>query len=50
MEAMQSKGNEVFTTERKSVALDPKKHDEVAQKRKILIFIFQVLKNKKQKN
>ena len=34
MEAMQSTGNEVFTTERKSVALDPKKHDEVAQKRK----------------
>ena len=34
MEAMQSKGNEVFSTERKNVALDPKKHDEVAQKRK----------------
>ena len=34
MESMQSKGNEVFTTERKSVALDPEKHNEVAQKRK----------------
>ena len=34
MEAMQSKGNEVFTTERKSVELDTNKHDEVAQKRK----------------
>jgi 50S ribosomal subunit-associated GTPase HflX len=34
MEAMQSKGNEVFTTDRKSVALDPEKHNEVAQKRK----------------
>ena len=34
MEAMQSKGNEVFSTDRKSVALDPEKHNEVAQKRK----------------
>ena len=34
MEAMQSKGNEVFTTERKSVALDPKNHEEAAQRRK----------------
>ena len=34
MESMQSKGNEVFTTERKSVALDPEKHNDVAQKRK----------------
>jgi len=34
MEAMQSKGTEVFTTDRKSVALDPEKHNEVAQKRK----------------
>ena len=34
MAAMQSKGNEVFTTDRKSVALDPEKHNEVAQKRK----------------
>ena len=34
MEAMQSKGNEVFTTERKSVALDPKKHDKKKKKRK----------------
>ena len=35
MEAMQSKGNEVFTTERKSVALDPEKHNQAtAAKRK----------------
>ena len=36
MEAMQSKGNEVFTTERKSVALDPEKHNQaaIASKRK----------------
>ena len=36
MEDMQSKGNEVFTTERKSVALDPEKHNEaaIASKRK----------------
>ena len=30
MEAMQSKGNEVFTTERKSVNLDPEKHTQTA--------------------
>ena len=30
MEDMQSKGNEVFTTERKSVALDPEKHNQTA--------------------
>jgi len=30
MEAMQSKGTEVFTTERKSVALDPEKHNQAA--------------------
>ena len=30
MEDMQSKGNEVFTTERKSVALDPEKHNQAA--------------------
>ena len=35
MEDMQSKGNEVFTTERKSVALDPEKHSpQAAAKRK----------------
>ena len=35
MEAMQSKGNEVFTTERKSVALDHEKHSpQAASKRK----------------
>ena len=30
MEDMQSKGNEVFTTDRKSVALDPEKHSQTA--------------------
>ena len=30
MEDMASKGNEVFTTERKSVALDPEKHTQTA--------------------
>ena len=30
MEDMSQKGNEVFTTERKSVALDPQKHTETA--------------------
>ena len=30
MEDMQNKGNEVFTTERKSVALDPEKHNQAA--------------------
>ena len=30
MEDMQSKGTEVFTTDRKSVALDPKKHNQAA--------------------
>ena len=30
MEDMSQKGNEVFTTERKSVALDPQKHNEAA--------------------
>ena len=30
MEDMQSKGNEVFTTDRKSVALDPEKHNQTA--------------------
>ena len=35
MEDMQSKGNEVFTTDRKSVSLDPEKHAPAAvQKRK----------------
>ena len=36
MEDMQSKGNEVFTTDRKSVALDPEKHNQaaIASKRK----------------
>jgi 50S ribosomal subunit-associated GTPase HflX len=32
MEDMQSKGTEVFTTERKSVALDPEKHNEPASR------------------
>ena len=30
MEDMQSKGNEVFSTDRKSVALDPEKHNQQA--------------------
>ena len=30
MEDMQNKGNEVFTTDRKSVALDPEKHNQAA--------------------
>ena len=30
MEDMQSKGNEVFSTDRKSVALDPEKHNQTA--------------------
>lgn len=30
MEDMSSKGNEVFTTDRKSVALDPEKHNQAA--------------------
>ena len=30
MEDMQSKGTEVFTIERKSVALDPEKHNQTA--------------------
>jgi 50S ribosomal subunit-associated GTPase HflX len=30
MEDMQSKGNEVFSVERKSVALDPEKHTQTA--------------------
>ena len=30
MEDMQSRGNEVFTTDRKSVALDPEKHSQTA--------------------
>ena len=30
MEDMQSKGNEVFTTDRKSVALDSEKHNQQA--------------------
>ena len=30
MEDMQSKGNEVFSTDRKSVALDPEKHNPTA--------------------
>jgi 50S ribosomal subunit-associated GTPase HflX len=34
MEDMQSKGNEVFTTDRKNVALDPEKHNQAASKRK----------------
>ncbi len=31
MEDMQQKGNEVFTTDRKSVALDPEKHNQAAE-------------------
>ena len=34
MEDMQSKGSEVFSTDRKNVALDPEKHTPVASKRK----------------
>ena len=34
MEDMQSKGNEVFTTDRKSVALDPEKHNQAAVKQR----------------
>ena len=34
MEDMSSKGNEVFTTDRKSVALDPEKHNPTNTKRK----------------
>ena len=34
MEAVQSKGNEVFSAERKNVNLDPVKHNESGQKRK----------------
>ena len=34
MEAIQSKGNDVFTADRKSVALDPDKHSDVARKPK----------------
>ena len=34
MEDMQSKGNEVFTTDRKSVALDPEKHNQTAVKQR----------------
>ena len=34
MEDMSQKGNEVFTTERKSVALDPQKHNETATKQR----------------
>ena len=30
MEDMQSKGNKVFSTDRKSVALDPEKHNQTA--------------------
>ena len=30
MEDIQSKGNEVFSNNRKSVALDPEKHNQVA--------------------
>ena len=30
MEDMSSKGNDVFSTERKSVALDPEKHNQTA--------------------
>ena len=33
MENMTSKNLEVFTTERKSVALDPDKHSEIAQRK-----------------
>ena len=34
MEAVQSKGKEVFSDERKYVYLDPVKHNESGQKRK----------------
>ena len=34
MEAVQSKGNEVFSAERKNVNLDPVKHNASGQKRK----------------
>ena len=34
MEAVQSKGKEVFSDERKIVNLDPVKHNESGQKRK----------------
>jgi len=34
MEDMSQKGNEVFTTERKSVALDPQKHNEATTKQR----------------
>ncbi len=36
MEDFSQKGNEVFTTERKNVALDPEKHNEkaVSQRKK----------------
>ena len=34
MEDMSQKGNEVFTTERKSVALDPQKHNETTTKQR----------------
>ena len=33
MENMTSKNMDVFTTDRKSVALDPDKHSEVAQRK-----------------
>ena len=46
MEDMSSKGNEVFTTERKSVALDPEKHNQaVLQKeRKIKMVVAKIRK------
>ena len=34
MEDMQNKGNEVFTTDRKSVALDPEKHNPITTKQR----------------
>ena len=34
MEEMQNKGNEVFNTKRKNVALDPEKHNPTNTKRK----------------
>ena len=34
MEDMSQKGNDVFTTERKSVALDPQKHNETTTKQR----------------
>ena len=34
MEDMASKGDEVFSTERKSVALDPEKHNQAATKQR----------------